>query len=53
MTDRHSLIFHLILAGMIASLISIIVDKHSLYDNLKQKYLSELVSESGKDMFRK
>lgn len=42
MTDRHSLIFHLILAGMIASLISILIDKDSLYDHLKQKYLNEL-----------
>ncbi|MBB5394205.1 chloride channel protein [Mucilaginibacter sp. AK015] len=42
MTDRHSVIFHLILAGMIASLVSIIIDKHSLYDHLKTQYIKDL-----------
>jgi len=42
MTDRHNVIFHLILAGMIASLVSILVDKHSLYDHLKVQYIKEL-----------
>lgn len=42
MTDRHSLIFHLMLAGMISSIFSLIVSKHSLYDSLKIGYLSEL-----------
>jgi H+/Cl- antiporter ClcA len=39
MTDRHNVIFHLMLAGMIASLISMLVDKHSLYDHLKYQYV--------------
>jgi H+/Cl- antiporter ClcA len=42
MTDRHSVIFHLILAGMIASLVSILIDKHSLYDHLKTQYIKEI-----------
>jgi H+/Cl- antiporter ClcA len=42
MTNRHNVIFHLILAGMIASLVSIIIDKHSLYDHLKVQYIKEL-----------
>ena len=42
MTDRHNVIFHLILAGMIASLISILIDKHSLYDHLKLQYIRDL-----------
>lgn len=42
MTDRHSLIFYLMLAGMVSSLISILVSKHSLYDQLKVLYLAEL-----------
>ena len=42
MTDRHNVIFHLILAGMIASLVSILIDKHSLYDHLKVQYIKEL-----------
>ncbi|WP_407401555.1 chloride channel protein [Chryseobacterium sp.] len=41
MTDRHSLIFHLMLAGMISSIISILVSRHSLYDALKVNFLEE------------
>jgi H+/Cl- antiporter ClcA len=42
MTNRHNVIFHLILAGMIASLVSILIDKHSLYDHLKVQYIKDL-----------
>lgn len=42
MTDRHSLIFHLMLAGMVSSLISILISRNSLYDMLKVSYLQEL-----------
>jgi H+/Cl- antiporter ClcA len=45
MTDRHNLIFHLMLAGMIASLVSVIIDKHSFYDHLKHQYLHDLKDE--------
>lgn len=45
MTDRHSLIFYLMLAGMVSSLISVLVSKHSLYDQLKVMYLEELRKE--------
>lgn len=45
MTDRHNVIFHLILAGMVASLVSILVDKHSLYDHMKVQYIRELDEE--------
>jgi len=45
MTDRHNVIFHLILAGMVASLVSILIDKHSLYDHLKVQYIKELEQE--------
>ncbi|MHB1179045.1 MAG: chloride channel protein [Daejeonella sp.] len=47
MTDRHSVIFYLILAGMIASLVSILIDKHSLYDHLKYQYIKELNQEEN------
>jgi len=46
MTDRHNVIFHLILAGMIASLVSILIDRHSLYDHLKVQYIKELSANS-------
>ena len=42
MTDRHSLIFHLMLAGMVSSLFSILVSRHSLYDILKMNFLAEI-----------
>ena len=45
MTDRHNVIFHLMLAGMVASLVAIIIDKHSFYDHLKHQYMRELVHE--------
>ena len=42
MTDRHNVIFHLMLAGMIASLVSYIIDRHSFYDHLKVQYTKEV-----------
>jgi len=42
MTDRHSVIFHLMLAGMIAGLASYLVDRHSFYDRLKMQYIDKL-----------
>ena len=34
MTDRHSLIFHLMLAGMMSSIFSVLISRHSLYEAL-------------------
>ncbi len=45
MTDRHSVIFHLMLASMVASLFSLLVDKHSFYDHLKHQYIHSLKEE--------
>ncbi|MBS1627041.1 MAG: chloride channel protein [Bacteroidetes bacterium] len=45
MTDRHNVILHLMLAGMVASIVSVIFDKHSLYDRLKHKYLHDVKQE--------
>ncbi|MBB2146859.1 chloride channel protein [Pedobacter sp. LMG 31464] len=42
MTNRQTAIFSLILAGMVASLVSMLIDKHSLYDHLKIQYIKEL-----------
>lgn len=44
MTDRHSLIFHLMLAGMMSSIFSVLVSRHSLYEELKINFLKELRS---------
>jgi len=45
MTDRHSVIFHLMVAGMIANLVAIAIDKHSLYEHLKLQYYKEAIDE--------
>ncbi len=42
MTDRHNVIFHLMIAGMVASIVAMIVDKHSLYDHLKVHCMHDL-----------
>ena len=48
MTDRNNVIFHLILAGMVASMAAMLVDKHSFYDHLKVQYIQDLKSEEEK-----
>lgn len=48
MTDRHNLIFHLMLAGMVASMVSLVVDKHSLYDQLSVDYIHDVHHEEVK-----
>jgi H+/Cl- antiporter ClcA len=50
MTDRHNVIFHLMLAGMVASLVAMIVDRHSFYDHLKYQYLREIVGENDPEL---
>lgn len=46
MTDRHNVIFYLMLAGMVASLVSMLVDRHSFYDHLKLQYIHDLHHEA-------
>lgn len=50
MTDKHTVIFHLILAGMISSLIAVLIDRHSFYDHLKVQYVRELNSTKDTEM---
>ncbi|AEV98214.1 chloride channel protein [Niastella koreensis] len=42
MTDRHNVIFYLMLAGLLANLVSLLIDRHSFYDHLKVGYLKEI-----------
>lgn len=42
MTDRHSLIFHLMLAGMMSSIFSVIISRHSLYEVLKINFINDI-----------
>jgi H+/Cl- antiporter ClcA len=43
MTDRHSVIFHLMLAAMLSNIAALMIDKHSLYGQLKKEYIEDIV----------
>lgn len=45
MTDRHSVIFHLMLSGIVANLVSYLIDKRSFYDHMRNEYLQEIRNE--------
>ncbi|MBV7441265.1 chloride channel protein [Weeksellaceae bacterium TAE3-ERU29] len=49
MTDRHSLIFYLMLSGLVASFVAYNINRHSFYDVLKTGYLKALVEEDIED----
>ena len=42
MTDRHNVIFHLMLAAIVANIVSSLIEKRSLYSHLEESYLSEI-----------
>ncbi|HEX2608462.1 MAG TPA: chloride channel protein [Flavisolibacter sp.] len=48
MTDRHSVIFHLLVAALISNLAALLVDKHSFYEKLKKGYVEEVLQEETK-----
>lgn len=41
MTDRHSVIFYLMLAALVANIASLLIDKKSFYDYLKHDFIHE------------
>ena len=45
MTNGHNVTFHLMLAGIIASVVSGFIDKRSFYSYLEQNYLREVYAE--------
>ncbi len=47
MTDRHNVIFHLMIAALVASIVSMLIDKHSLYDHLKIQNMHDLLHEDN------
>ena len=49
MTDRHSVIFQLLLSGLIAQTAAALVDRHSLYDHLKQGFIRESLEQEPKE----
>ena len=42
MTDRHSVIFHLMLAGVLSNLVAMAIDRHSFYEKMKERMLHRL-----------
>lgn len=47
MTDRHSVIFHLMIAAMVGNIVALVIDRKSLYDHLKEGYLEEAGHDSA------
>jgi len=45
MTDRHSVIFHLMLAALLSNMAALVVDKHSFYEQLKKGYIEEALED--------
>ncbi len=45
MTDRHSVIFHLMLAALVSNIAALIIDKHSFYEQLKHGYVEEALKD--------
>lgn len=45
MTDRHSVIFHLMLAALLSNIAALVVDKHSLYEQLRKDYVEDAIEE--------
>lgn len=45
MTDRHSVIFHLMLAALLSNIAALLIDKHSFYEQLKKGYVEEMIQE--------
>jgi H+/Cl- antiporter ClcA len=41
MTDRHSVIFHLMLAALFSNIAALLIEKRSLYEHLKKDYLQD------------
>ena len=42
MTNSHNIIFYIMLTALSANLISGFITRHSFYDELKVKYISEI-----------
>lgn len=49
MTDRHSVIFHLMLAALISNFAALVIEKRSLYDQLKDDYVKEALRDNHKE----
>jgi H+/Cl- antiporter ClcA len=43
MTDRHSVIFHLMVAGLLSNMAALLISKHSFYEQLKKGYVEDVI----------
>ncbi len=48
MTDRHSVIFHLMIAALLSNFAALIIDKHSFYEQLKKGYIEDALQDDQK-----
>ena len=48
MTDRHSVIFHLMIAALLSNIAALLIDKHSFYEQLKKDYVADIVLDHAK-----
>jgi H+/Cl- antiporter ClcA len=44
MTDRHSVIFHLMVAALLSNIAALIIDRHSFYEQLKKSYVEDVIT---------
>ena len=51
MTDRHSVIFYLMIAGMVASLAALMVSRHSFYEHLKRQFIKDATAKPAERRF--
>ncbi len=49
MTNSHNIIFYIMLTALTANLISNLITRHSFYDQLKVKYISEIHKSEGQE----
>jgi len=47
MTDRHSAIFQLLISGLLAQSVATLLDRHSLYEHLKQSFIREALNDNS------
>ncbi|RYZ48102.1 MAG: chloride channel protein, partial [Chitinophagaceae bacterium] len=48
MTDRHSVIFQLLVAALVSNIAALLIAKHSFYETLKKDYIKDVLSEKEK-----
>ncbi len=52
MTDRHSVIFHLMIAALLSNMAALMIDQHSLYEQLKKGYVEDTIEEDTEEKLK-